>query len=497
MRRLPALLPIAACGCAQLFGIDETSGPNVDPLRVSLSMQRYSVGASVSKNPLDMSMQSAEFLVDDGAGGFTRLPGELTGTDTYSAELPTGTPPVLYTLPDLPTPHKHMFATPNRDHRGVFAVFEHPNPAPPLPSSSIRLMATLPSAYASNESFRIEAIGAWMARGLASMELPAPDMMQTAINTTLPYTSFVRTTASPAARITSQDVVVLLRYVGNLLTGVYQVPPFDQTDGMDMITANLLVVPANKPLSAMATPAAYEQRFTAVRPSVTGLSQGWLVNAAPGWSIGASSGPRLHAGSITPPMMPPQPATAMVTTNFGNPFESLDWRSVFLFTVTASRTYMFMGTLALGLSAQLYMVTEPTGTVTLDMPAGLPINIRANQVPLSLDGMMVMLDLTKPVEVDAITDRPNATFYLVALIEVAPSMDGMSATRTVLLDVATTGEPKVQIPPELFQVGHYYYFDVRSVQGGFTNAAMGDFVTYKLPYSVSRADSAVFQVVAP
>jgi hypothetical protein len=157
---------------------------------------------------------------------------------------------------------------------------------------------------------------------------------------------------------------------------------------------------------------------------------------------------------------------------------------------------MFMGTLAVSLSAQLYTIAEPIGTVPLDMPAGLPVNIRANQVPLSIDGMMVTLDLTKAVVVDAITDKPAATVYGVTLYEVAPSADGMSAERKAIVDVATTGEPKVSIPPELLQAGHYYYFDFRSIQGGFLNAATGDFVTYKLPVSVSRADSAIFQVVA-
>jgi hypothetical protein len=352
------------------------------------------------------------------------------------------------------------------------------------------LMATLPSAYVASESFRVEAVGAWMARGLMSTELPLPGMGVSTVSTILPYSSFNRTTGSPAARITSQDVVVFTRYVGNLLTGVYQAPPFDQTGGTDTITANMVAVPANRPLSAMVMPSTYMQRFSAVRPSVSGLAQSWFVNAAPGWSIGFSAGPLLQAGSSAM-------TDAMITSMFGNPFESLDWRSVFQFSASASRTYMFMGTLAVGLSAQLYTVTEPTGTIALDMPAGLAINIRANQIPLSLDGMTVALDLTKAVEVDAITDKPSSTTYLVSLFEVAPSMDGMSAARTLLLDALTTGEPKFRIPPEFFQVGHYYYFDFRSVQGGYTNAAMGDLVTYKLPYSVSRADSAVFQVVAP
>jgi hypothetical protein len=489
MMRLPALLLLAASGCAQLFGIDETSGPTIDPSRVSLTMQRWSIGASVSKNPLDMSKQTADFLVDDGAGNYTKLPGENTATDVLSAALPApATPPVLFSLPDLGTPFKRLWANPARDRRGVFAVHEHPSPQPPSPSSQIMLTATLPSGYASGESFRVEVIGAWMLRGLASGELPAPDLGNMNINTTLPFSSFSRITGSPAARITSQDVVVVERYMGNRLTGVYQVPPFDQTDGTDPINANLVAVPTNKSVSATVTPPTYMQRFSAVRPSVSGLGMSWVITAAPGWSIGSNAGPLLNAANVAM-------TDTMISTTWGNPYESLDWRSLLQFNTSSSRSYMFMG-IAMGLSAQMYVNAEPGMGMTLDMPAGLPINIRVNQVPLSTDGMSVMLDLTKPVEVDAITDRPNATTYYVSVYEVALSMDGMSVERKLLVDAAFTGEPKIKLPPELFQIGHYYYFDFRCMQGGYMNGATGDFQTLTLPYSVSRADSAVFQVVA-
>jgi len=313
-------------------------------------------------------------------------------------------------------------------------------------------------------------------------------------NVTLPYASFTRLTQSPAARITSADVVILERYVGNVLTGIYQAPPFDQTDGADPIMANLVVVPANLALSATATPMSYEQLFMAVRPAVSGLGQSWIVNAAPGWTIGSNAGPRLHAGGVA--SMMPQPATAAISTNFGNPFESLDWRSLFQFTSGASRSYTFMG-MATTLSAQMYTVAFPTGTLMLDMPAGLPINIRANQVPLSTDGMTVMLDPSKAVEVDAITDKPAADLYLVSLYEIALSSDGMSIERKLIVDALNTGMPSVKFPRDLFVVDHYYYFDFRTVLGGYKNAANGDLQTFTLPYSVSRADSAIFQVVMP
>lgn len=489
MRGLPAALLVTASGCAQLFGIDETTGPTVDPSRVSLSVQRYSVGASVQKNPQDLAMLMSAWLVDDGAGNFTKTAGEQTASGVWSAPLPTGTPPVLFTLPDLPAPITRLWAMPARDKKAVFAAYEHPNPQEPLPNSSIMLMATLPSGYASNETFRVEAIGAWASRGLVAADgLPLPDMGITTFASSLPYASFSKLTNSPKARITSEDVVVVERYVGNLLTGVYQAPPFDQTDGADPITANLVPVPANRPIAAAVMPAIYTQRYGAVRPAVSGLGQSWIVNASPGWSIGAIAGPRLDAGTVAM-------TDSMISTMFGNPYESLDWRSVLQFSTQATRTFMFMGTVATTLSAAMATTSEPANLSTLDFPPGLPINIRANQVPLSTDGMTVPLDLTKAVTVDAITDKPAATAYEATLYEV--TTDGMTVTKTIVVDALITGEPKAVLPADLFQVGHWYYVDFRTFQGGFVNAASGDLQTFQLPFTICRADSAIFQVVAP
>lgn len=490
MRLLPLTLLVAAPGCAQVFGLDETSGPAVDTSRVSLTMQRWSVGASLTKNPLDLSPELVTFLVDDGAGNFTPVPAEVTEPGVFSAMIPEGTPAVKFTPPDQPAPFPRLWQMPARDRRGGFSVFEHPGAQEPLPNSAIMLTATLPSAYASGEAFRIEAIGAWTRRVLVGMELPAPDMGATTISTALPYASFTAMTSAPPARITSQDVVVFERYVGNQLTGVYQAPPFDQTDAADPINATVAVVAANQPLTATVAPATYSQRYSAVRPAVTGLAQSWSINAAPGWSIGSNTGPRLHAGSVAA-------MDTTISTMYGNPFESLDWRAVFQFATSSSRTYMFAATAAMTLSAGMYTVAEPGEGLTLDMPAGLPINIRANQVPLSTDGMMVPLDLTRAVEIDAILDKPDCTLHIVTLVEVALATDMMSVQRTIVVDTVSTGEPKIALPPDLFQVGHSYYVDFRCMQGGYPDAATGDLQTVAFPYSVSRADSAVFQVVAP
>ena len=94
-----------------------------------------------------------------------------------------GTPPVVFTLPDEPMPYKRLWATPARDRRGVFASFEHSNPQEPLPNSQLMLSVALPTMYASNEGFRVEAIGAWMGGALPPAQLP--DVGATTITATV------------------------------------------------------------------------------------------------------------------------------------------------------------------------------------------------------------------------------------------------------------------------------------------------------------------------
>lgn len=486
------LLLIGVAGCAQVFGIDNTSGRDADPARVSVQMQKVQIGATVIKGALDLSMQSATFLEDDGAGGFATTPGEFQPPDTFSAAIPVGTPGVMFTTPNQPTPLKHLWTTPARNRTGNYVLFEHADPQEPYPTSALTLQVTLPTAFVSSERFRIEAIGAWSARNLTTgTETAPPDLGYTSFTTTLQYNTFGRMLSTPVRRISNSDVVVLERYVGARLTGVYQASSFDQTEGTDTISAMMSTLTANLPFNAMVNGPSITQRFSAVRPMVGAPAIAWTINASPGFSVGSNSGVMLLAGNADPAL------NEMIMTMFPNPFESLSWPAVVQLTARETRTYTFSG-FPVVLAAFMYTVAEPSSaTITFDMPAGLPINLRANLTPLTTDGMTIPLDLTKAVEIDAQLDKPNNTLYEISVYEVGVNTAMTGAEVTHVIDALTTGEAKFRLPPELFKVDHYYFVSFRSMQGGYTNAAMGDMQTLTLPYSVSAADSAVFKVVAP
>ncbi|HSD89936.1 MAG TPA: hypothetical protein VLB44_20535 [Kofleriaceae bacterium] len=487
MRLWPVTLLCAATGCAQIFGLDVTSGaPDANLDRTSLQLRRSSVGASVVSGQLDLTGQKADFYTDDGAGGYTKVPGELMPMDTFTAPILMGTPPVGFTTPDMNT---HFWALPARAQKGNYAVFEHQNATEAAATSAIMLSITLPTMYASNESFRLLAIGPWTQRVLdpAAGELPAPNAGATTIAPAAPlaYSSFTNVTGGTShPRIIASDVVLFLRYIGDHLTGVYQTQ-FDQTDGTDAVNGNLTAL-TDTPLTATIDPTGYATRYSAVRPATTGLGMTWRVAACPGWSIGIDGGVVLNSGGSAMTDM-------MINAPHANPFESLGWKTLMTFTTSSSRSYTYMA-VPIGLGASMQTIAEPGSSINLNLPAGLPITIRANLTPLTTDGMMLTLDLTKPIAVDAIVDKMSATLWGLSVHEI--QVNGTTATRTLVTDAVTTGMPSFKLPPELFQAGHTYVITFRAYEGGFPNAASGDLQTVTLPVSVSSLDGALFTVVA-
>lgn len=473
---------LSLTGCAQIFGLDETSASDANADAITLTLGRASIGATVTMNPLDVSMLSATWLADDGAGGYQRIPGSVSAPGTFTAPIMDGAPPVQFTLPDMNG--DRIWATGARAQKGYFVAFEHPGPEAPLPNSAVVVNATLPTPSALGETFRVEIIGAWMRAGLMT---PATTGA-TVVGETLQYSAFTPMAGNAPARFTSADVVLVLRYSGSQLSGVLQ-KQLDQTDGMDMVDGAMTAVSTTES-SLMATidPTALMTRYSAVQPSLTStLAQSYFVRAAPGASVGQPQGTVLVSGS-------PMPTDTAITASFGNPFTSLGWKSVVDYATSMSRTYMIDMTHSVSLSATLRTIAEVgADPLTFDSPAGLPVTVQINATPLTTDGTAVMLDPTKPVVVDATLDAPQNSAYAARLVELDAS--GASVTRTSIAEMVVTGTPHFVFPPELFVAGHMYYVQVTSYQGGFDGAASGDLQTVTLPYSIGTLDSGVFTVM--
>ena len=476
MHRGLLLLPLVA-GCAQLFGIDNTTGVDAGNTPVTLNVQRASVGASVVKSPQDLTGQTAQFLVGD-ATGLTANAAVIAGPGAWTADIATGNPPAYFTLPDLPMAHRY-WALPSRAMRGNFVVFEHPNATAPGATSQLALAVTLPAAYTS-ETLIVYAVGAWMTHVLTAAEVPAA--MATTIATTIPYASFTPaiSTITPS-RITASDIPLVLEYTGSDLTGVLQAAQFDQTDGTDNISGTMLAVTHDKMLAIpLATNLA--TRFSAVRPAVSAPASSWTLSAAPGAAVGTSFGPQLLTGV-------PAAVDTMVTAMYGNPFESLGWPAIFGISATGTRTYMF-NAIPVTLTASLWSYVDASATsATFD--AGLPTTINIGATQLTTDGQTVMVDATKPIEITFLPDQSMNTLFTARIDELV--VNGTAVDRhTIFTGVST--ERTFDLPSDQLVSGHTYVIDAGCIQGGYTQAASGNLQTFAFPLSFSQLDSGVFTV---
>ena len=490
MGRLAAIALASCAGCAQIFGIDNTTGgaapADAPPAEVSLSFQRASIGSTIVMAPQDLSTSMASYLVSDGENGLDLVPAALTPPNTWTAPIATGTPPVEFTLPDYPTPITRVWAVPARTLTGVFGQLEHPNPTPMDPSSTLTFQVGLPSPYA-GESLQEYSVGAWTQHTFSGAELPATN--GTAIATTISASTINSLTGRPLDKITSQDSVLVVRYSGNTLTGALIAPPFDQT-GADTISGTMLAVAQDQTLTATIQPAAVGPRYAATRPAVANLGMAWYVIATPGSSLANASGPQLAALGVA------ATDSGAIDATYGNPFGSLGWRAVFEWSTNEYRSYTPPGQPPVTAYAGMYEVDDPTPGLTASLPAALPLTISIDQTALTSDGMTVTIDPTKPVDVSFVAEHAGATLCQLQLFALVPNAGATALVYQQVFGLSGV-MPEFTVPAALFQPGKLYVLRAVDIQDSYPGIASGDLATRSLPLEVAYLDSGVFTVVNP
>ncbi|MDX2088145.1 MAG: hypothetical protein SFX73_09850 [Kofleriaceae bacterium] len=486
-----AVLPLGMVACAQIADIQETSGGG----RSSLTMTRVSVGSTVERTPLDFSgLEGAIYLVDDVTqpDGLRRVPAQLSAdAASWSAMVPTGAP-VMFQLPDDPTPVWRIWAFPRKSVQGLFAVLEHVAPEPAPIDALFNVAVTLDTMYAAGETFAFANIGTWNTRAWTDtvVELPAEGAM---MFTPPPFLG-ASLTKAPGGRayekMTTADTALALRYVGPKLTGVAEFPPFDQT-GNDTLIGTMAAVVADQQLAIQVNPAAVPGRFAPLRPSMSAPTMSWALNAAPGWEIAAREGVALDSAAVI------EADNGMITTLYGNPFTGKGWRAVFVWNTSASRSFTPMNqTLAVALGAGMQQLVEPASASTLDLPAPLPEVVQLDDTTLSTDGISIPQP-TAPVVVKLVLGTGTApTLYTLDLFEVVPNAANTALERVHKAALAGVA-PELVLPPELLEPGKTYSLRATTVVGGYPGIADGDLTVRELPYASAYVDAGIFTVVAP
>lgn len=477
--RLPYVLLLAATGCAQLAGIDETSSQM--PGSSTLSIERISIGATVERAPLDLAGLTATYLFEDpaGEGGFRRVPATVNGT-TWTADLDGAIAPVLVEVPVPTDPGRkalRLYDLPSADIRAGIVALERPGAEPAPMDAQLTVDIALEAPYVDGERFTLRTVGTWNARNLtppvAGAMTVGPEMFA--------YSSMSTLSGLPHERLTTRDVVLALRYAGRQLTGVAEAAPFDQT-GMDSISMTMMGVPADQMFTLSIDPAMAATRLAAVRPAVGSPSFGWSLFTGP---LGYG-GLELNGGSVAPD-------ATMISAMYGNPFTARSWETVLSYSAVATRTYSGPTGLTIPLVAAFNQQGAPMAEATATFDVGLPERIAINKTSLSTDSVMIPFPVA-PVELEIETDRTNTTVYIAELYELVPDMGSATYLRKEI--VAAYGvEPRFLLPPELFLSGRLYMFRVYAYQGGYPNASQGDLVDLTLPLSAAIADSGVFGVM--
>lgn len=487
-------------GCAQLFGIDETSQrPDADvatPL-VSVQVERLSFGATMLTTPQDVSTESASYWIDDASdpSGLRRVPAAQAAADRFTAEIAEGTRAAAeISFPSLP-PFRRFYAFPSRALHVHFGAFETPGAAPAPAGGALSVQLTLPSGYASGESFQLYAVGPWAYHPFAPAELPAVDEGATQIGpVTIPYTTagFPSVVgARPLPKLTAQDQIVALRYIGNDLTAAAVIPRFENSGETDTVIATLAAAP-RAALDARIDPRAVAMRLTGTSPMGTALSMAWYVHAAPGWKFASSNGPVLQAAGILPT------DSGTITAQFANPFTSLGWESIMTWAANRSRTYtvpsqMLPVTLYSGVA---HLDDVQAGTrIVLDQPAGLPVVVSVNRMALNSDGLDIELDPAKAIELGVVADRTTNLYYQWNIFELVPNgATPPTALETKIVYAALATETTVKIPPGVLAKGKVYTIRAHCIQGGFPAFASGDLTIRDVPFAIGFHDSGVFTV---
>ena len=484
-------------GCAQLFGIQETSGgdggtADADPAGVSAKVQRISIGTTAARSAYDISHYPASFFVaDNSPQGFKRVAATAAG-DTWSAAIPDGNPPMEVTLGlDLPDVFRRLYALPQRNLQILYGIYEQPN-APAAPANgALQVTVTLPAASQATESYQLFSVGSWANHGFT----PGVDFTVGAatigpVDVPFNATLWGNISGRPFTKITSADELLALRYVGAQLTGAAEFAAFDQSDTTTAINATMTPVAAAA-LDVHLSPTDIDTRLTNPTPKCTALAMNWSVNAAPGWEIANGAGPQLEAGGVV------LADSGAITVPFGNPFAAKGWKSVFTWATNKSRTYVIpgLGNLTGTFYTGLNQIAEVTPGLTLDTPAAVPIVISINTTPLATDGATVALDPTKSVTLSLLADRADPLFYQFNVYELRVNAAG-TALEAHVAYVAVTATTSVAIPNDVFAVGKTYYVRGHTINGGYPAFAQGNLWNRSLPYSVGYLDAGVFTVTA-
>jgi hypothetical protein len=519
---------VAAIGCAQLAGIENTVGPGD-----SIAVTRLSIGSTPVQAPVDPAEILAKYFVaSSSSSGYDQVSAVPDPShDRLTTQLRTPAP-VEFTLKGDATPLPRLFAFPGpalsvldfspnpatfatdsaRFGNTLYGVLEHPGRQDAPMGATFAVKAALDAPVAAGQLFQVYVIGAWLQRGFSTTEVPvgAAELAPPAFS----FTTADSVSGRPQVdQITADDTFLILRYTGPVLTGVAEAMPVTQSDMAGAQTTPTFQLPMafvapgmlSPTFSATVMPGVIAERYKTVRPGVAAPPQvqiTWSLVAAPGYAVASNAGPVLLSGTVAM-------ADTGVNVSYENPFATRGWNTIFTLATSVSRAYTApMGPMGMSISVTLFagmlqFLAPPasSGTpVPLDLPAGLPQVITIGSTVLATDNAFIKQQQVQFFNVSFTVDTPSSAAdqgprsYNLQLFDLVFNPTAMSVDR-VLVFAAAGKDPAFALPPELFQVGHTYTLRALSTLGGSPGTEQGDLLHPQLPLAQAYLDSGTFTVM--
>ena len=470
-------------GCAQLAGIDDTSGDG--RLGLSLVIEHRSIGSTVVRTPQNLTASTATYLITDPTDPavVTAVPAVEVQLGTWGADVFDATPAIVFDLPDNPGPiFDRQIELPSKNLLTSFDVLEHPAPTASAPTDTIAITATLDVATVGNESFELFVVGTWTARALTAPIVGATTLAPPAFT----IDTMASLTGRPHETITLDDTPLILRRVGTTLNGLLEPSPFVQV-AANTLTGTLATVTADQTLNAPIDQVAAAARLGVVRPAISAPAFSFDVTAAAGVAVGSSAGPRLVSGVLAA-------LDTAITGAFANPFAPKGWGTVLSYQAAGSRSLIPAGeTLPVTLAAGMQqLIADPAAGVALDFPAPVPELVALDGESLSIDNVSIPAPVA-PVAITMVVDDTGVTLFALEVRELVPNALATALEPRLTLR-AVSATPSFTIQPEVFEAGKLYSLRVQTINGLFGDVATGDLRTQALPVATAFVDVGIFRV---
>jgi hypothetical protein len=479
------LLWVCLPSCAQVWGVDKTSGQSDVGIDYRAQIKRLPIGSGTPSS-VELSKSSATYIIDV-EGRPVEFPASLENPDTFIANLPPiGKPILQLTVVDERSTDPaflrqwDVISTPNTI--GLFNTFDHLDPLPAPGSAALDWNIALDRPIVAGDYFRWQSMGSWTFRGFDEFLVagagaidPPPIPFATAT------TNNRRLTA-----INSSDFLAAARYTGGQLTGIAEAMPFTMADGPNPVNVTMVPVALDRNVSFTWDPPAVVQRLMTAKPTATVVNgTSWTISAAPAAKYANASGVQLQGELGT------TPGTVQLT--YGNPFVAKDWDSVFSYASTVTRVVVPFDGTTVSLGSVLLSAQAPPANQVLEHLQPLVTVVKIADVLLDIDGKSISIDRTQSTEVNFVTDRPAGSFYQLQLFEFEPPVNGN--VKSVLKFEAVGATTKFSVPNKMLEDNKVYFLKALGFDGGLPNVLSGDLATRSLPIGIGISDSGFFKVM--